>query len=166
MSKLKRLLLIAVLSSAGAVLGIVESMLPVVTAIPGGKLGFANIVTVTVLYIMGGASAFCVSVVRTVIASALYGGVNAFVYSFSGAILSTVVMIFAKKSFSNKLSPVGVSVLGAAAHNIAQVSVAWFVVKSNALWSYLGVLLLISVVSGMCSGYCSAECIKRLIRYE
>lgn len=166
MSKLKKLLFIALLSAVGAVVGIVESMLPVMPSIPGGKIGFANIVTVTALYVSGGTAAIMVSVVRTVISSALYGGFNAFIYSFSGAVLSTLVMIAAKNIAGSKMTPIGVSVLGAASHNVAQVTVAWCIVKSNALWSYLGILLLISVFGGICSGYCSAECIKRLIRYE
>jgi len=162
MSNLKKILVIAILSAAGAVLSIIESMLPILTAIPGGKLGIANIVTIIALYIMGPTSALAVSVIRTVISSALYGGFNAFIYSFSGAVFSTLIMIIAKKSLGKNVSTVGVSVLGAAAHNVAQVAVAWFFIRTEALWFYLACLLLLSSLFGVCSGFCAGECIKRL----
>lgn len=162
MNNLKKLLTVAVLSGAGAVLSVVESMLPVLTAMPGGKLGIANIVTLVALYTMGGASAFAVSVVRTTIACALYGGMNAFMYSFAGAVFSTFVMICLKKFFHMRISIIGVSVSGAASHNIAQAAVAWCFIRSDSLWLYLSGLLAISVISGIACGYCAKESIKRL----
>ncbi len=162
MSNLKKLLIVAVLSGAGAVLSIVESMLPILTAVPGGKLGIANVVTLVALYTMGGASALAVSVVRTTVACTLYGGMNAFMYSFSGAVLSTFVMIYLKKFLDSRISIIGVSVLGAATHNIAQTVVAWLFVRSNSLWLYLSGLLMLSVVFGIACGYCAKESIKRL----
>lgn len=162
MSKLRKILIIALLAGGGAILGIIESMLPILPAIPGGKLGLANIVTVSALYILGGWETILISVVRTVVASALYGGFNAFVYSFSGAVFSAIVMIAVKELLAHRVTSVGISVAGAAAHNIAQVAVAWFVVRSNALLPYLAVLVAISLVSGVCTGVIAGECVKRL----
>lgn len=162
MSKLKRTLLLALLSGVAAVLGVFESMLPIFPAIPGGKLGIANIVTLVVLYIFGGVSAIIVSTVRTIISCMLYGGLNAFIYSFSGAIFSTVVMIGMKKVFSEKISPIGISVTGAACHNTAQVAVAWLVLRSNVLFQYLGALLFIGLVSGAVCGWVSYYCTDRI----
>ena len=162
MSKLKKTLILAILSGAGAVLGIIESMLPLLPAIPGGKLGLANIVTVVALYIFGGWECMLISVVRAVISSALYGGFNAFVYSLAGGVFSALVMTAVYNLFSDRVSPVGVSVCGAASHNTAQVAVAWLVVRSNALLPYLGILLAISLVSGICTGFVIRECVKRI----
>ncbi len=162
MSKLRKILIIALLSGGGAILGIVESMLPILPAIPGGKLGLANIVTVSALYILGGWETILISIVRTVVSSALYGGFNAFIYSFSGALLSTIVMIGIKKMLNNKVSSVGISVAGAATHNIAQVAVAWCIVRSSALLPYLAFLIAISLISGVCTGVIARECVKRI----
>ena len=162
MSKLKKMLILATLSSLAAVLSIFESMLPILPAIPGGKLGIANSVAVFVMYIFGGFSAITVSVIRTVISSLFYGGMNAFMYSFAGALFSTLVMIVAHKTLKNRISPIGISVLGAACHNTAQVAVAYLVLRSSALVWYLAVLILISVVSGTACGYCTEECLKRI----
>ena len=162
MSKLKKTLVISILAGLGGVLGAVESMLPIFAQIPGGKLGIANIVTVVVLYGFGNVPAILVSCIRTVVTSMLYGGVNAFMYSFAGAILSTGTMIFFKTILKEKVTPVGISVVGAAFHNTGQIVVAFMVLQSKAVFSYLGVLLLISVVSGATCGYCSKETLKRI----
>lgn len=155
-------MIIALLAGGGAVLGIIESMLPILPAIPGGKIGLANIVTVSALYILGGWETILISILRTIIASTLYGGFNAFIYSFAGAVFSAIIMIAVKKVFSHKVTSVGISVLGAAAHNIAQVAVAWLIVRSSALLPYLAVLVAISVISGVCTGIVARECVKRL----
>ncbi len=162
MSKLKSMLVAATLAALAAVLGVFESMLPILTAIPGGKLGIANSVTVIVLYTFGTPYALAVSVVRVIVSCMLYGGLNAFMYSFAGTLLSLVAMIFAKKMLDKHISPVGISVLGAACHNIAQVAVAWCVLRTGALSWYLACLLLIALVSGTVCGWISNECIKRL----
>ena len=156
------MLLLALLSGVAAMLGVFESMLPILPAIPGGKLGIANSITLITLYVFGGVPAVIVSALRTVVSCMLYGGMNAFMYSFAGAMFSVAVMICVKKALGSKVSPVGVSVIGAACHNTAQVTVAWFVLRSSVLFQYLGVLLLIAIVSGTVCGWISGRCIDRI----
>ena len=156
------MLVVATLSGLAAVLGIFENMLPILTAVPGGKLGVANTVTVVALYLFGPLSAFAVSVVRVTVSCMLYGGMSAFMYSFAGAVVSTTAMILAKKVFSDRVTPVGISVLGAACHNTAQVAVAFAILRSSALTWYLACLLIIALVSGAVCGWIAKECIKRL----
>ena len=162
MSKLKKMLLLALLSGMAAMLGVFESMLPILPAIPGGKLGIANSITLITLYVFGGVPAAIVSALRTVVSCMLYGGMNTFMYSFAGAMSSVAVMICVKKALGSKVSPVGVSVIGAACHNTAQVAVAWLVLRSSVLFQYLGALLLIAIVSGTVCGWISGRCIDRI----
>ncbi len=156
------MLLIALLAGLGAVLSIFEAMLPILPAIPGGKLGIANSVAVIVLYTFGAVPALAVNLLRVAIASMLYGGFNAFMYSFAGALVSTLAMVGAKGLSKNKITPVGISVLGAALHNSAQVAVAFLIMRSGALVWYLAWLLLIALFSGTVCGRISQECIKRI----
>lgn len=162
MSRTRKMLTAAVLAGAGAVLGAFESMLPVMTAVPGGKLGIANTATVTALYVLGGGSALAVSAVRVAVSSMMYGGANAFIYAFAGAMVSLAAMAGAKHFFKDRISPVGVSVIGAAFHNAAQTAVAMCVLRSTALMWYLACLLLISAVSGTVCGYLATVCIDRM----
>lgn len=71
-------------------------------------------------------------------------------YSFAGGAFSLLVMILARRM--KGLSVVGVSVLGAAAHNVAQMAVACFVVETRAILAYLPVLLAAAVVTGLLTG--------------
>ena len=156
------MLVLALLSCLGAVLSVFENMLPILTAIPGGKLGIANAVTVIVLYTMGAVPAIIVSGLRAFISCLLYGGMNAFMYSFAGAVFSVLGMILVKIVLKDKVTPIGICVVGAALHNTAQVAVAFAFLKSSALIWYLAMLLLISVVSGSVCGYFTRECMKRI----
>lgn len=162
MSKLKKMLVLALLSCLGAVLSVFESMLPILPAIPGGKLGIANAVTVIVLYTFGAVPAIVVSGLRAFISCLLYGGMNAFMYSFAGAVFSSLGMILIKTILKDKVTPIGICVIGASLHNTAQVAVAFAFLKSSALIWYLAMLLLISVVSGTVCGYFTQECMKRM----
>lgn len=156
------MLVVATLAALAAVLGVFESMLPILTAVPGGKLGIANSITVIVLYIFGAPYALAVSIVRVIVSCMLYGGINAFMYSFAGALVSSTAMICIKKFLDKRITPVGISVVGAAFHNTAQVAVAWCILRSSALAWYLACLLLIALVSGTACGWIARECINRL----
>lgn len=156
------MLIIATLAGLAAVLGAFESMLPILPAIPGGKLGIANTISVIVLYTFGAMPALAVNLLRVTVSCMLHGGFSAFMYSFAGALVSTIVMIVAKKALNNKITPIGISVLGAACHNTAQVAVAWMIIRSNALAWYLACLLLVALVSGTVCGWISGECIERI----
>lgn len=156
------MLIVATLAGLAAVLSVFENMLPILPAVPGGKLGIANSVTVIVLYIFGALPAMAVSIVRVMVSCMLYGGFSAFMYSFAGAVVSTAAMICARRFLNDKISPVGISVLGAACHNAAQVAVAWGIIRSGALVWYLACLLLIALISGTACGWISRECIYRI----
>ena len=71
-------------------------------------------------------------------------------YSLAGGVLSLLVMILARKS--KGLSIVGVSVLGAVSHNVAQMIVACFVVQTRAILAYLPILLVAAAVTGTLTG--------------
>ena len=71
-------------------------------------------------------------------------------YSLAGGLLSLLAMILAKKS--KGLSIVGVSVLGAVSHNVAQMIVACFVVETRAILAYLPILLAAAAATGTLTG--------------
>ena len=66
-------------------------------------------------------------------------------YSLAGGVVSLIVMVLARRM--KGLSVVGVSVAGALAHNVGQMSVAVFVVGTRAILAYLPVLLLSRVLT-------------------
>lgn len=157
----RKLCILALLTAAGAAIQVIESWLPILPSIPGGKLGAANIFTAAALYLYGAPSALLVAILRAILGS-LFGGLSTLPYSLTGAALSMAGMAAAVKLGRSSISPVGVCVIGAALHNTGQVAAAYVLLQTGALLPYLATLLVLSVVTGTATGLCTGQMVKRL----
>lgn len=70
----------------------IESFIRIDIAVPGIKLGLANIVTIVVLCKLGLADAVLVSVLRIFLSSLLFGNFTVMIYSLAGAAVSMLFM--------------------------------------------------------------------------
>ncbi len=147
-----------ILVTMALILSYVERMIPIglIIPIPGIKLGLANIVTLFALFYLGIKSALLISLLRCIIAAMLFGGIYSFLFSLSGALLSLLVMSILMGGYSRYFSIFGISIGGAAAHNIGQVIIASLVLQSTAVLPYLSLLLLSSLITGSLTGFTSA----------
>ena len=150
---------LGLLAAVALVLGYFEHLLPV-TGIPGVKLGLANTVLLYALYLLDMPSAVLLMILKVGLSGLLFGGPAAMLYSFAGGVLSLIVMIFARRL--SGVSVVGVSVLGALAHNVAQLAVACFIVGTRAVLAYLPVLLVAAAATGMLTGLIARYVMKGL----
>ncbi len=149
------------MAAVAMMLSYIEALLPpVYSAVPGIKLGLANIAVIFALYSVDPKSAALISLVRVALSALLFGSVMSFIYSFSGAVLSLAVMILLKKSAL--FSAVGVSVAGAVMHNVGQVLCAVIILGTAEIGYYLIFLSVAAVVSGVLVGLVSALLIKKL----
>ena len=146
----KKLTLLAMSVALSMILSFVESQIPPLAAVPGIKIGLANIVTVFLIYTLGSKEAACVSLIRVALSSLLFGTALTFMYSLAGAVLSFLFMIIFKKI--GIFSTVGVSVIGGVMHNAAQIAVACIVMETAALSLYLPPLIVSGVVAGVAVG--------------
>lgn len=142
------------------VLSFIESQIPAFVAVPGMKLGLANIAIVFALYSLGFREALGVSLIRVVLSAILFGSVVSGLYSAAGAILSLLGMALLRKS--GFFGTVGVSVSGAVLHNLGQIGIACFILRTQALVYYLPFLILSAVLSGVVIGIISAVLVERL----
>ena len=152
-SRTKRLVLSAVLVALGVGLQILESIVPLPVNLPGGKLGLANVATLLVLYTLDTKTAFAFAVLRPFLGSLLYGGVSAMLYSVSGSVFAACMMLAAMRLGRDKLTAVGVSVVGAVSHNVAQVFVASLVLSNVWIFTYLPILAIAACITGIFTGY-------------
>lgn len=157
----RKLCMLALLAAAGAAVQVIEGFLPILPSIPGGKLGAANIVTASALYVYGAPAAMAVAVLRAFL-GAMLSGFSTLPYSMAGAVLSCAGMAAAVKFGRRKLSPAGVCVIGAALHNTGQVLVAAALLQTSALLPYWAALLALSVATGTATGLCTRQAVKRL----
>lgn len=149
-----------IFAALAMILSYVESLFPFFWGIPGVKLGLANSMSLTILYLLGIPAAFLISGVRIVLTGFLFGNAFSIIYSLSGALLSMAVMILLKRT--GVFSIVGISMAGGIFHNIGQIIAAIFLVENLNLLYYLPVLLLSGAVTGAVIGFLSREIIKRM----
>ncbi len=142
------------------ILSFVESLIPPLAMIPGVKIGLANIVTVFLLYTLGVRAAGAVSLVRVLLSALLFGNVQSLIFSLSGAILSFVIMIIAKHLLP--FGTVGVSVLGAIAHNAGQIIAAVIVMETMGVAYYFVPLVVSGTLGGVFVGFIAAVITSRL----
>lgn len=160
-TRTKKLTFLALCTSLAMVLSYVEMLIPPIsTAVPGVKMGLANIVIVFVLYKFDTLSAAAVSAVRLLLAFLLFGSVLTFAYSAAGAVLSLSVMVLLKRT--DKFSPVGVSIAGGVLHNAGQIGMAILLMRTSAIGYYLPVLAVSGTVSGILVGVASVLVLKNL----
>lgn len=144
--------IMALFVSLGIILQYIESRI-MITAVPGGKLGLCNIVSIINIFMFGGKNAMVIALVRAFLGTFLSGGVTALPYSMAGALFSTLTMCLAKRYMYPKISMIGMSVIGASVHNLSQLCVAAVVLSSPYIFSYLPMLLLAAVASGIITGF-------------
>ncbi len=158
------LVFISVLVAQGMILSFIESMLPIPFFVPGAKLGLANIITLTAIYMLTFKQATAVVLLRVILTAATFGSLSTFLYSFAGGIFSLLIMAAVLKVFRNDISLIGVSVLGAVAHNMGQLMVATFMIHNILMLSYLPLLLIAAVPTGIFVGIVARILINYLER--
>jgi heptaprenyl diphosphate synthase len=157
---------VAILSAYAISLHGFESLLP--TPIPWLKLGLANIITLVALSLYGFRMALMVTLIRVVLASLFIGTFlgPAFILSTGGGIASVVSMGLIIRAGKNIFGTVGVSLIGALFHNIAQLSLAYyfFIQRLDAVLIISPVIILIGSLTGIINGITSDILIKNLLK--
>ena len=157
----KKLTALALLCALALVLGFFESLLPVFSIVPGGKIGFANIVTMVVFCLFSLPEAIGFGLFRSLLTSVMFSGFSAFFYSAVGSFCSVLSMWIAKKLLRERVSEIGLSVLGAASFHIGQLTVASVVLGTVQIFRYFPALGMISAFAGLITGYAA----KMLLKY-
>lgn len=160
MNNTRRLTTLSITIAVAMVLSYLESLIPVFVAIPGIKVGLANVAVIFTLYKLGDKEAIIISLIRVALISMLFGNAATFLYSIAGAIFSLLLMIILKR-FS-PLHTVAVSVVGGVAHNLAQIGVASLLLRTDVLIYYLPFLLLSGIIAGIAVGVTGAILVERI----
>ena len=151
----------ALLVAAALALSYMERFIPLnlVVPLPGVKLGLANIVTMFALYTLNKRQAFAIVVLRCFLGS-LFGGLSGLAMSLTGGVFAFWTMALMRRV--PLFSVYGVSILGAAAHNLGQVLAASVMMGSVYTFFYLPFLLLTALATGMITGTISAFTFRAL----
>lgn len=158
--KTKKLTTLALTISFAMILSYFESRIPTFVAIPGIKIGFANIAVIFALYKFGFKEAVTVSLLRIVLVSMLFGSPISMLYSLAGGALSLLAMCILKRF--TPLNEITISICGGVLHNIGQIGMASLMLSTNVVIYYLPFLLVSGIIAGIAVGIASGILIKRI----
>lgn len=156
-----RLTRLALLTAIALTIFMAEAQLPALTAVPGVKLGLANIVTVYVVFAMGPGDALLVLSARVFLGAVFSGQMMTLIYSAAGGLLSWCVLCLLGRLLTQKqiwlASPVA-----AVFHNIGQLLAAAVVMRSWAVMAWLPYLIIAGTAAGLFTGIAAQALIRRL----
>ena len=158
----RRLTQCALLLSLALALSYMERFIPLqmVIPLPGIKLGLANIASMAALYLLGFKSTLTIVALRCFLGAVFGGGITGFLFSFTGGLLALAVMTVSRAA--GCFSIFGVSILGAAAHNIGQICAAMALMQSVYVAAYMPYLLVVALFTGFATGSMGAGVLRIL----
>ena len=158
--KTRKLTQMALLTAIALTLFMVEAQIPALVPVPGVKLGLSNIVTVFAVFAMGPKEAASILFVRIFLGAVFAGNFSTIFYSAAGGILAIGVTIVLWKLLTQKQLWVA-GVMGAIAHSVGQMAMAITITQTVGLVSYLPVMILCSIVTGLFTGFCAQFLLDR-----
>lgn len=161
----KRLTFLGLSTAVAIIFSYIEVILPPIwSAVPGIKVGLANIIIIFLLYRMSIKEAVAVSFVRIFLTALLFGNVMTLAYSVAGAALSLATMALLKRS--SLFSMTGVSIAGGVTHNLGQILMAILLLGSREIAYYMIVLTLTGAVAGVFIGLAAAMLLKHTEKWK
>ena len=160
-----RITRLALLTAIALTIFLAETQIPALTAVPGVKLGLANIVTVYAMFALGPGDALLVLSGRVFLGAVFSGQPMTLIYSAAGGFLSWCVLCLLRKLLTEKqiwlASPVA-----AIFHNIGQLLAAAAVLHSWSVLAWLPYLVIAAVLAGLFTGVAAQALLKRLERIQ
>jgi len=156
---------LALLTAIALTIFMAEAQIPALTAVPGVKLGLANIVTVYAVFVLGPGDALLVLSARVFLGAVFSGQMMTLIYSAAGGFLSWCVLCVLRKLFTEKQIWLA-SPAAAVFHNFGQLLAAAAVLRSWAVMAYLPYLIIAAVIAGLFTGIAAQTLIKQLKKIQ
>ena len=147
---IERLASASLLAAVALVLSYLETMIPLPVALPGVKLGLANVAVAVALFTLDARAAAGVATVKVLASGLLFGSPTMLAYSFGGTLLAFAGM--AGLAAVPGVGLVPVSMAAAILHNAGQLAVAAAMLGTNSVWVNLPVLAVAACVTGGVTG--------------
>ena len=150
----QRLARISLLSALALVLSYIETMIPLPVALPGVKLGLANVAVVVALLGLDMRAAAAVAVVKVMASGFLFGSPMMLMYSLGGTALA-----FAGSAAASRipgLGAVATCMVAAILHNAGQIAVAALLLGKPSVLLSLPPLALAACATGFVTGAVAA----------
>lgn len=149
-----KIVYLGLLLALSLILSYIETLLPFAVAIPGIKIGLANLAVLICLYLFSLKEAMLLTVAKAILSGLLFGSPVMIFYSLAGAVCSALLMGGLKKSRGFHVP--AVSAVGGVAHNMGQLLVACFMIQTYGIFYYMPFLLAAGLVMGVLNGAVAA----------
>ena len=158
--KIRKLITLALFVAAGCGLFLLEAAIPPIAAVPGLKLGLANLITLLALRLYGPREAGICLLCRILLCSLFAGQAVYLFYSAAGGFVCYAVLLLCRRA------PLwAMSALAAIGHNIGQVTVAAALTRTISVYWLLLYLVICAIISGSMIGIAAALLTPRLKRF-
>ena len=158
---IRKLPTMALLTAISMLVFLIEAQIPLPIAIPGVKLGVANVITLFAIWTLGWKEAGAILVVRIVLGNLIIGNVMGMIYSMAGGVLCWLIMALLKPHMGRNQIWL-LSIFGALGHNAGQLAVAIWVSGTVAMALYAPVLLLAGIITGFFTGQCAQAVLNHM----
>lgn len=158
---IKKLTTMAMLTAISMIVFLIEAQIPLPIAIPGVKLGIANVITLFAIWTLGWKEAGAILIVRVVLGNLIIGNVMGMLYSLAGGVLCWLIMALLKPHMARNQIWL-MSIFGALGHNAGQLAVAVWVSGTVSMLWYAPVLLLAAIVTGFFTGQCTQAVLSHI----
>lgn len=155
--------LYGVLTAAALVCGYLELLIPLPIAVPGVKLGLANVVILTAIDRLGARAGLSLMLIKVIASTILFANLQMLVFSLAGGALSWIAMALAVRS--GAFSTIATSVLGGLAHNAGQLAAVAALLSVRVALVNIPILAVSGVLCGAAVGT-AAQLVLRSLPQE
>lgn len=148
-------ILIAVLTSLGVIFSLVDKQISylIFPFLPTAKIGLANIVILLGILSFGFKESLIMTILKSTLVSLILGNIVAFVIGFTASMMALISMWLTKRFLKDKVSCVGISVVGGFFHILGQLLVTYFVYSLGMVILIYGAFLIaLSLVTSIIIG--------------
>lgn len=164
---LRHIILISILIALGVVFSILDgfvsrlilSMVPIFALIaPNLKFGFANVIIMIIVYNFSFKEGLIAVLLKSLIVGFLLGGssILTFTFSFSGSLVSFLVMVILSRVLTTPKSTVFISAVGGFAHIASQLAINFIIYQPTEIRTYIifytPFFLLTGIITGIIVG--------------
>ena len=155
---------LGLLCGVGLALYVLEAAAP--RPLPWMKLGLSNVAVLLALVLYGPLAGLAVAASKVLVGGLLSGALAgpASVIGGGATAASLVAMSLPRRWLPGMLSPVGLSLLGAVAHQVSQLVLARVYLAHGGLYALLPLFLVTGLLSGGLTGLVALGALRRLLR--
>ena len=158
--KVKKLVLMGLLTAIALTIFMIEAAIPALVPIPGVKLGLANIVTVFAVFAIGSREGFAILLCRVFLGAIFAGNFSTILYSGAGGLCAIAITVISRRFLTGRQLWVA-GTLGSLAHCVGQMAAAIAISGTPGLILYLPIMLAIGTVTGSFTGLCAQLLLNR-----